>query len=159
MNAIQTLPTDSDLASSIAKTIAFDGEGIRLQITDMLNNMPQFLANEVEPFESDCTDEKLAEYLLTFSNQVCTHIAQLELQLEIQKGKDKIIKLANSVLSELGLTDVEFTITADENDDDDDEYLSERVKDLMNMPIDEWAYFGGYVLELKEEVSRACFSI
>ena len=156
MSDSQNPSTDLGLEYSVANAVATTGESIRLELTEMLNNTPNFFAHELEPFEPGCTDEKLAEFLLAFS-KICTQIAQLELELKIQQGKAEISKLVNLAVSEVGMDDMEFTIIADENDDDD-EYVSERATDLMNMPINEWAYLGGYILELKEEISRTICS-
>ena len=159
MRVSKNTPKDTGLEYSIANAIATKGESVRLQLTDMLNNTPHFFATQFQPFESGCTDEKLAEFLMFFF-KVCIHIAQLEVELEIQKGKAEISKLVKLAASEVGMSDMEFAITTDENDDDDDdEYVFERVKDLMNMPIDDWAHFEGYAIELREEISRASCSV
>ncbi len=157
MSNSQNPSTDLGLEYSVAKAIAIGGESIRRQVTEMLNNLPQYLAIELGPFELGCTDEKLADFLLSFSRQVCTHMAQLEFELEAQKGKAEHIKRTKLALSEMGRADVKFTVIAIDTDFDG-KYLMERVKDLMTVPICHWHNFGDYIAELTEDISRTICS-
>ncbi len=158
MSATKSTPNNLGLEYSVAKAIAIDGESIRRQVTEMLNNLPQYLANELEPFELGCSDEKLADFLLSFSKQVCTHMAQLEFELEAQKGKAEHFKRTTLALSEMGRADLKFTVIAIDTDFDG-KYLMERVKDLMTVPISDWHHFGGYIAELTEDISRTICSV
>lgn len=151
MNATETTSNNLGLEYSVANAIAIKRDNACRQFMAKLRKVHGFVPIELLSEKVTWTAEN-SNLLYRALVEVCKYIIQLELQLEFLTCTAEISKNIKSALLEAGMTDMEFAITAHKNSD---RYHSERIDELMTLPIEEWAAFNDYMSELEEKISQA----
>lgn len=152
MSNSQNPSADLGLEYSVANAVASNLESLCLELKAKLRKVPEFIPMEhLSDSKPACTFEVVRELLMAVYD-ACQYIAHLEVQHKFVNCTAEITKCVRSALIEAGMTDMEFIVTAQKNND---EYFSKRVNELRNMSIDEWADFGRYMNELEEQISQA----
>jgi hypothetical protein len=142
MSATQNSPID--IGIRISDAIASDSDCVRRMMIEMIGDRPHAATGTLKSFLLECTKLELAKLTLAVFEQLATEVAKMELELANAEFQRCIV----AAIATVGETEVEFSY-----DINDDEYLTERVKDLMSQPAGDWIDVCGSISVLIEKLS------